>query len=59
MIFRTFFEIFKQGDSRGAASGGSDFEKLHFLEKFVTFGDFFVPFKHKSSRGAASGGPKF
>ena len=38
---------------------GQIFEKLHFLEIFVNFGELFAPFKHGSSRGAASGGPEF
>ena len=40
----------KQGSSRGAASGGSDFEKLHFLENFVNLGEFLL---RLSSRGLA------
>ena len=35
----------KQGSSRGAASGESDFEKLHFLKNFVNFGEFVSAFQ--------------
>ena len=35
---------------------GQSFEKMHFLENFVSFGAFFVTFKQGSGRGAVSGG---
>ena len=39
MTIRCFFEVFKQGASRGAASGGSDFLKndtsLKMLDDFL------------------------
>ena len=38
---------------------GQIFEKMHFLENFVNFGDFVMPFKQGSSMGAASGGSDF
>ena len=38
---------------------GQIFEKMHFLEIVVNFGELFVIFKHGSSRGAASGRPEF
>ena len=58
-ILANSFAPFKQGSSMGAASGESDFEKLHFLENFVNLSKFFVAFKQGSSRGAASGGSDF
>ena len=43
-VFLTIFVPLKQGSSRGAASGGSDFWKIDFLENFVNFGEFFCVF---------------
>ena len=52
--FIYFVMTFNLGASRGAASGGSDFEKNvdNFLYLSVTF-------KQGASRGAASGGSDF
>ena len=53
------FVIFKQGASRDAASGGSDFPKRRLPLEFCQFPDLFITFKQGFSRGAASGGSDF
>ena len=58
--FRSFFAIFKQGASRGAASGGSDFLKNDTSLKMLNdVSKLFATFKQGASRGAASGGSDF
>ena len=58
--FPNFLAIFKQGASRGAASGGSVFLKNYIpLRMLNNFPNFLAIFKQGASRGAASGGSDF
>ena len=58
--FPNFLAIFKQGASRGAASGGSDFLKNDIpLRMLNNIPNFLTTFKQGASRGAASGGSGF
>ena len=59
MFFSNFVVTFKQGFSKGAASGGSDFRKMAPDRELYYFLICFVTFKQGSSRGAASGGSDF